>query len=99
MAIMVFMSALSWAALAAEPVPDRWSVVSPDGQLTATLLLTAVGEAGYPANRTRLYYRIEHGQGERAAEVLPLSPLGITRADQGIRGRPPVRRRGRCRRD
>jgi len=60
-----------------------WSVTSPDGQTTVTLTLTApAGEADYPADRVRLYYRVERGRGEAKTVVLPWSPLGIERDDQ-----------------
>lgn len=72
------------AAVAAE---GPWSVASPDGQTTVTLtLMTASGQAGYPADRSGLYYRVERGQGETKTEVLPWSPLGIERSDQKFAG-------------
>jgi hypothetical protein len=50
-----------------------------------TLVLTApADQAAYPADRTRLYYRIEHGEGDKRCEVIPLSPLGIERDDQNF---------------
>ena len=42
------------------------------------------GLSGYPADKVRLYYRIEHGPEGRRVEVLPWSPLGITRRDEAF---------------
>ncbi len=69
-------------ALAAE---QRWALASPDGNVVATLALTAPQQvAEYPADKVRLYYRIEHGAEENRTEILPWSPLGITRDDQAF---------------
>jgi hypothetical protein len=77
--------ALSHADAASAAAVGPWSVASPDGQTTVTLSLTvAVGEADYPADRARLYYEVQRGAGAAKAVVLPRSPLGIERSDQGF---------------
>jgi hypothetical protein len=71
--------AVSTASSAAEP---SWQIASPDGKLVVTLALTKPADAAaYPADKARLYYRIEHGANGSRAEALPWSPLGITRDD------------------
>jgi hypothetical protein len=83
MMIAVAMSIFSFADARSASSRDAWTLASPDGQLSVTLMLADLGgEADYPSDRTRLYYRIEHGQGARACEVLRASPLGILREDQ-----------------
>lgn len=73
------LSPVAAASLAAE---GPWSVASPDGQTTVTLArITPAGNGGQ-ALLARLTYRIERGQGEAKAEILPWSPLGIERSDQ-----------------
>jgi hypothetical protein len=57
---------------------DRWTVTSPDGQLSICVSLQAPETtADYPSDQHRLYYEITH-QGAHAVE---LSPLGIVRDD------------------
>lgn len=83
MIIASSISMLSQVAVAGMAADGPWSVASPDGQMAVTLSLTArPGEADYPADGARLYYRVERGQGETKAEILPWSPLGIERSDQ-----------------
>ena len=63
------------------PGQTDWTVASPDSQVTITVSLTDPGQAaGYPAGKTRLYYVVSCGK----QTVLPLSPLGISRKDQGF---------------
>jgi hypothetical protein len=65
---------------------DQWSLASPEANVVVTLALTAPKQAAeYPANKVRLYYRVEHvGPAGDRAEVLPWSPLGITREDESF---------------
>jgi hypothetical protein len=58
---------------------NRWTLSSPDDQVTITTVLT---EPSQTAAGGHLSYTIEHGQGDRRCEVIPPSPLGIQRADQ-----------------
>ncbi len=83
MLIASMISILSQVVAAGTGEKDAWSVASPDGLTTVTLSLMAPsGEADYPADRARLYYRIQRRQGETRTEILPWSPLGIERSDQ-----------------
>ncbi|MCY2992223.1 MAG: glycoside hydrolase family 97 protein [Planctomycetota bacterium] len=72
-----------WGSVsAARAVETQWTLAAPDGKLVATLALFAPQQvAEYPADKVRLYYRIEHGPPDRRVEVLPWSPLGIVRSD------------------
>ncbi len=80
------LSILSQVSAAGTPAEGPWSVTSPDGQTTVTLTrMVPVGGARKPA-LARLAYRVERGQGETKAEVLPWSPLGIERDDQKFVG-------------
>jgi hypothetical protein len=76
---------LTHAAVVSSAAEAVWCVASPDGQTTVTLSLAApAGEADYPADRARLYYEIQRGDGAARATVLPRSPLGIQRSDQAF---------------
>lgn len=69
--------------LTARGAQMQWTLTSPDGKLAATLgLTTPAGVAAYPADKTRLYYRVEQGPEGQRVEVLPWSPLGIVRSDE-----------------
>ena len=67
----------------------EWTVVAPGGKLAATLgLLAPQGVPGYPADKPRLYYRIQQGPEGSRQEVLPWSPLaGGTLAGRYLPGR------------
>jgi alpha-glucosidase len=81
-ALILAFTTLTGPARAAE---QQWSLASPDGKLVATLALTAPEQVStYPAGKLRLYYRVEHGPEGDRVEVLPWSPLGIVRADEGF---------------
>jgi alpha-glucosidase len=53
---------------------QQWSIESPGGLVRVEVRLTG----------RRLYYRAEQGRANARAEVLALSPLGITRQDQNF---------------
>ncbi len=58
-----------------------WKVTSPDGDVVIEVRLADPGRvADYPAGKVRLYYEVQC----QGRTVLPLSPLGITRDDQGF---------------
>ena len=58
-----------------------WKMTSPDGNVTVAVRLADPGRvADYPAGKVRLYYEVQC----KGRTVLPLSPLGITRDDQGF---------------
>lgn len=77
--LLVILAAFSSAASADE---GKWTLASPDGKLSVTLLLTApVGDTPFPADRARLYYRVERLSGGKPVEIVGLSPLGIVRDD------------------
>jgi hypothetical protein len=61
-----------------------WTVVSPGGAVRATVTLADAGGAGPYAAGQRLYYRVEAGGPSAYVEVVPLSPLGITRGDDAF---------------
>ncbi len=63
---------------------EVWELASPDGQVTLCVTLQARNEPGYPADKPRLYYKIDHGQGETRTEVLPWSPLGVVRDKEDL---------------
>jgi hypothetical protein len=69
----------------AQAGPTQWTLASPDGKLVATLALTAPEQiAAYPADKVRLYYRVEQGAEGQRVEILPWSPLGIERSDEAF---------------
>lgn len=62
---------------------NSWSLLSPDSGLRGTVQLADLaGQAGYPSG-ARLYYSVSI-HGPSFVEVVPPSPLGITREDQGF---------------
>ncbi len=74
-----------WAAAAMTGCARAsWTVVSPGGAVRATVMLTDAGGAGPQAAGSRLYYRVEAGGPAAYVEVVPLSPLGIARSDDGF---------------
>ncbi len=57
---------------------ETWSVTSPDGQVRLSAQLADLGgRADYPAGKTCLYYRVEHGLEGNRAVVIADSPLGV----------------------
>jgi alpha-glucosidase len=83
--VTVFSLLCLGTGLAARGAETQWTLASPDGRLVTTLALTRPsGVAAYPADKTRLYYRIEQGPEGRRVEVLPWSPLGIVRCDEAF---------------
>src|SRR5687768_12028932 len=82
LAIVLLVTAASCAAVTSNRgrrVPEQgWAVAGPSGTLEVRVRLGDLGGvAGYPRGK-RLYYAAHHGD----VEVMPPSPLGITRADQ-----------------
>jgi hypothetical protein len=76
--VLVVMLVTTRIALADE----TWTVKSPGGTLSATVLLTAPGPIdGYPPDKVRLYYRVDDVRDGVSTEIVPLSPLGIVRLD------------------
>jgi hypothetical protein len=58
-----------------------WKVASPDGGVTIEVRLMDPGQVvDYPAGKARLYYEVQCD----GRTVLSLSPLGITREDEGF---------------
>jgi len=62
----------------------QWSVKSPDGKVSITVLSGVLDEAGYPAGKARLYYKVEYRGQNGKQLVIPYSPLGIERNDQSF---------------
>jgi alpha-glucosidase len=59
-----------------QPAEQRWEVVSPGGAVRVEIQLVD------GADGRRLTYRAEQGRGAARAEVIGVSPLGVTRGDQ-----------------
>ncbi|HPS03278.1 MAG TPA: glycoside hydrolase family 97 catalytic domain-containing protein [Candidatus Sumerlaeota bacterium] len=83
---ILFLGLVVSSAFVPEPVhaQDVWELASPDGQVTLSVSLQARNEPGYPADKSRLYYKIDHGQGETRVEALPWSPLGVVRDKEDL---------------
>ncbi len=63
---------------------NRWSVNSPDGKVSITVQSCVLDQAGYPADKARLYYKVEYKGHNGKQIVIPFSPLGIERNDQSF---------------
>ncbi|NOY60873.1 MAG: glycoside hydrolase family 97 protein, partial [Calditrichaeota bacterium] len=57
---------------------SKWELLSPNGNIRLVVKLANLNKPGYPADKVRLYYRVEFGK----KIILPFSPLGIRRRDQ-----------------
>jgi len=63
---------------------NKWILKSPNGNVRITVQLGFLDQAGYPANKARLYYKVECKGENWKKEVIPFSPLGIERKDQSF---------------
>ena len=63
---------------------EEWQIQSPEGLICATVALEDLGSLEGYSQGPRLYYRIDRKSGDKTKSVLPFSPLGITRRDQGF---------------
>lgn len=83
--IRLFLSAtVVFSALVSGTRAEEWSLQSPGGLICATVALEDLGSMEGYSPGPRLYYRIDRKSGDGTVPVLPFSPLGITRADQGF---------------
>jgi hypothetical protein len=83
--LLIILLTLVCLAGSAAADDDRWTLSSPDGTLTLTVVLGQLpGGAADAAGQDRLYYTIDHGRGDAQCQVIGPSPLGITRDDQSF---------------
>ncbi len=71
-------------ALSAGVRGEQWEIRSPNGAVCATVALDDLGSLEGYSPGVRLYYQVSRKSENTDSPILPFSPLGITRNDQGF---------------